>query len=44
MAANLAHIATTFGVIEAPLFPGNILLTLVHSDTPSLFDQNVNRH
>jgi hypothetical protein len=40
MAASLVHIAAGFSVVEDPLLPGNILLTLVHRDTPFLFTQN----
>ena len=39
-AASLFHTPASFCVVEDPLLPGNILLTLVHHDTPCLFDQD----
>ncbi len=41
MAAGFVHIAASFSIVEDPLLSGNILLALVHRDTPFLFDQNV---
>ena len=41
MATGFVHIAAGFCVVEHPLLPGNILLTLVHRDTPFLLNQNV---